>query len=369
MDAALGRRSVATLRARFEALRPDGPIPALMAEIPADHPAPFDERETHPRPPVSDFHRPDLFYLGWDSVYGPGPTSASRAVAHRCHWLAGPSIALVRLRDSWRDAAAFASDIRVAAGLAVGSRAGNAENHWLWTMFEVAERRVAFSPLKLRGGSVTVAHGECHFPAPRVTATRAHPEWCDPLSQIIRAADPGPTRYWEIVDAVEASLMLLDLAEVAMSEAPARDARKALEAPQPLAETPKNGRSHKRTVDGLTVNQWVVAMAVKDRGFRHLSERDAAGLGPFGARTIGKCEMWVQMKADLETEAREKAERAEAELEDRQSEDEDANGLRRRSTKSGIGRQRTAPEDLEQERNVEDFLRSKGEQPSRSRAK
>jgi len=290
-------------------------------------------------------------------------------VAHRCHWLAGPPIALVRLRDSWRDAAAFASDIRMAAGLAVGPGAGNAENHWLWTMFEVAERRVAFSPLQLRGGSVTVAHGECHFPAPRVAATRAHPEWCDPLSQIIRAADPGPTRYWEIVDAVEASLMLLDLAEVAMSEAPARGTHKALEAPQPLVETAKNGRSHKRTVDGLDVNQWVVAMAVKDRGFRHLSERDAAGLGPFKSRTVGKCAMWKQMKADLETEARENADRAAEELADRQGEDEDANGLRLSSTKSGIGRQRTAPEDLEQERNVEDFLRSKGEQPSRSRAK
>ena len=217
MDAALGRRSVATLRARFEALRPDGPIPALMAEIPVGHLWPFDEWETDPRPPVSDFHRPDLSYLGWGSVYGPGQTAASPAVSRRCLWLAGPPAALNRLQNAWRDAAGFASAIRGAVGLPAQSGARSAEAHWLWTMFEVAERRVAFSPLQLRSGSVTVAHGICQFPEARVAATRAHPEWDDPLSQIIRAADPGPTRFWDIVDAVEASLMLLDLAEVAMS--------------------------------------------------------------------------------------------------------------------------------------------------------
>jgi len=131
----------------------------------------------------------------------------------------------------------------------------------------------------------------------------------------------------------------------------------------------RGGRPHKRTVDNLTVDQWVAAMAAADPSFRHLSQREAANLGPFSPRAIGKCSIWRQMKADLETEAREKAEQARAELEDRESEDEGEGGRRLSSTKRGIGIQRTTPQDREHERNVDAFLRSKGERPKKRRAK
>jgi hypothetical protein len=110
-------------------------------------------------------------------------------------------------------------------------------------------------------------------------------------------------------------------------------------------------------------------MAAKDPTFRHLSQRAAAKLGTFAARTIGQCEVWIQMKAQIQQEAIEAAERAAAELEDRDGQDEDANGLRRSSTKHGIGFQRVTPKDLKHERDVAAFFRAKGESARRKRAK
>ena len=149
----------------------------------------------------------------------------------------------------------------------------------------------------------------------------------------------------------------------------AGDLIRHLEAEGRIAPRPKVGRKHKRTVEDLNVGQWVAAMAAKDPSFRHLSQKAAAKLGPFSARTIGKCELWIQMKAGVEAEAREAADKAAAELEDRDGQDEDANGLRRSSTKHGIGFQRVTPKDLKHERDVDAFLRAKGESARRKRAK
>jgi hypothetical protein len=149
----------------------------------------------------------------------------------------------------------------------------------------------------------------------------------------------------------------------------AGDLIRHLEAEGRIAPRPKVGRKHKRTVEDLNVGQWVAAMAAKDPSFRHLSQKAAAKLGPFSARTIGKCELWIQMKAGIEAEAREAADKAAAELEDRDGQDEDANGLRRSSTKHGIGFQRVTPKDLKHERDVDAFFRAKGESARRKRAK
>jgi len=148
----------------------------------------------------------------------------------------------------------------------------------------------------------------------------------------------------------------------------AEDLIRHLEAEERIPKRPRGGRRHTRTVDDLTVGQWIAAMAAKDSSFRYLSYRAAAKLGPFSASAVRTCEIWVQMKAQVEAEASEKAERAEAELADRQSEDEDAGGLRRSSTKYGVGKQRTTRKELEHERDVAVFLRSKGEQPGKKRA-
>ena len=148
----------------------------------------------------------------------------------------------------------------------------------------------------------------------------------------------------------------------------AEDLLRHLEA-EGLAERVKGGRPHKRTVEGLDVNQWVAAMAAADPTFRHLSQKAAAKLGPFSDRAIGTCEVWIQMKAMLKAEADEAAERAKAELADRRGEDEDPNGLRQSSTKHGIGRQRISRKDSEHHRAVEAFLRSKANEPGERRAK
>jgi hypothetical protein len=130
----------------------------------------------------------------------------------------------------------------------------------------------------------------------------------------------------------------------------------------------QRGRRRKRTVDNLDVHQWVMAMATADRSFRHLSQKEAEKLGPFKARTIGTSWAWIQMKADLETEAAENADRAKAELEDRLGE-EDRGGFRQSSTKRGIGIQRPTRKDLEHERDVEAFLRAAAGKPRKKRAK
>jgi len=149
----------------------------------------------------------------------------------------------------------------------------------------------------------------------------------------------------------------------------AEEVRKAFaEAEGQIAKRPGGGRRHKRTVDGLTVSQWVAAMAAEDSSFRYLSCRAAAKLGPFSPSAVRQCEIWVQMKAQVEAEASEKAERAEAELADRRKEGEDTGGLRRSSTKYGVGKQRTTRKELEHERSVANFLREKGEQPEKKRA-
>lgn len=155
---------------------------------------------------------------------------------------------------------------------------------------------------------------------------------------------------------------------VAYARWTAEDLLRHLEA-EGLVERMKGGRPHKRTVEGLDVNQWVAAMAAADPTFRHLSQKAAAELGPFSARAIGTCEIWIQMKAMLKAEADEEAERAKAELADRRGEDEDPNGLRQSSTKHGIGRQPVSREDSEHHRAAEAFLRSKASEPGKRRAK
>jgi len=148
----------------------------------------------------------------------------------------------------------------------------------------------------------------------------------------------------------------------------AEDLTRHLEAEGRIPKRPRGGRRHKRTVDDLTVGQWIAAIAAKDSSFRYLSCRAAAKLGPFSPSAVRTCEIWIQMKAQVEAEASEKAERAEAELADLRSEDEGIGGLRRSSTKYGVGKQRTTRKELEHERDVADFLRSKGGQPEKKRA-
>ena len=144
----------------------------------------------------------------------------------------------------------------------------------------------------------------------------------------------------------------------------AKDLIRHLEA-EGRIRTKQTGRKHKRNVEGLDVHQWVMAVATKDRTFRHLSQVEAAKLGPFSARCIGLSWAWRKMKEDLKAEADESADRAAAELADRHGEDEDANGLRQSSTKHGIGIQRATAEDLKHDRDAKAFLAKAGHRDKR----
>jgi hypothetical protein len=147
----------------------------------------------------------------------------------------------------------------------------------------------------------------------------------------------------------------------------ADDLIRHLESEGRIPALPKGGRRHKRTVEGLKVDQWVAAMAAANPSFRYFSQREAAKLGPFSARCIGTCELWIQMKTMVRNEAREAAERAKDELANRYGEDEAVGGFRQSSTKHGIGIQRPTTEELENRRDAKDFLRSRARQSGKKR--
>jgi hypothetical protein len=114
------------------------------------------------------------------------------------------------------DAAGFAPSIRRHSGLSLASGAPKPEDQWVWTVFELAQRGVVFSPLQLVKRAVFVA-GEVppYIKIPEGLLARGGP------SLASHGLDPalafGPARYWELSDLVEASLMALDVFEVAIS--------------------------------------------------------------------------------------------------------------------------------------------------------
>jgi hypothetical protein len=119
----------------------------------------------------------------------------------------------------------------------------------------------------------------------------------------------------------------------------------------------QRGRRRKRTVDNLDVHQWIAAQVVKDSGFRHLSQREAAKLsiGLFSARAIGTSPVWREMKRQLALEVREAGERASEEFEGRLGEDEDGHGMRV-GRKHALGRQRASKKDRERYRAADAFI-------------
>jgi hypothetical protein len=117
----------------------------------------------------------------------------------------------------------------------------------------------------------------------------------------------------------------------------------------------QRGRKRKRTVDNLDKDQWVAAQAVKDPGFRHLSEREAAKLGPFSARALGNSRVWKEMKRQVALEALEAAELAREEFEGRMGEDEEGPGIRV-GRKHALGRQRVSKADREHDRAADAFI-------------
>jgi hypothetical protein len=375
-------RTAQTLRERFAALRDLGPVVAVMEETPR---GPSEGPNPNPGPPdelpfaVGD-GQPPRRRLG-AVVERDGQIAATRSL-----WFSAEDPTVSRILRLCRDANGFVPFVRRNYGLAPDCGTTNPQCRWIWTVFELAEIRPPFTVLALGGMGEVFRSGDSGFSVAEsfITAAEKSPGTIDPFFEMVRRQTFRPQRYWQLDDLAEASITVMDLIEVAIPSLAGSDRNQAAandptsEGPAEIASpadegsedtTRRGGRRHKRTVEGLNVNQWVAAMVAGDPSFRHLSQRAAAELGIFSASAIGNCEMWIQMKADLEAEALEAAERAEAELADRQGEEEDGHGLRLSSTKYGTGKQRVSSEDLKHEREVDAFLRSKGEQPNKKRAK
>jgi hypothetical protein len=108
-------------------------------------------------------------------------------------------------------------------------------------VFELAELNFPAPPLRLKQGAVYLVAGSdppFSFPEAFVAEAKNGPEVDDMLWKMARMFDFDPTRYWELPDLIEASLMVLDLAEVVLSTAAASES-----APTPVGQTkPRNKR-------------------------------------------------------------------------------------------------------------------------------
>lgn len=193
MDA-LTAQSIRRLGDRLEAMRAGGAIPALMAEYRVG--APEEERR-----PLSDFEG-----ALWSTSVRLPERDTSRAV-----WLAADGPRVATFRATCGDAARVAIPTLRQAGFAVGLGATNETAAWLWSIFEMAALQLPGVPLRLEGGDVyRVAVGGVTVNETAVFNAVADPSK-DPFAAFILTA--GPTRYWKLMDAIEASLAVLDIAQ------------------------------------------------------------------------------------------------------------------------------------------------------------
>jgi hypothetical protein len=196
MDA-LTAQSIRRLCGRLEAMRSGGPIPALMAE----HRVGAPEEECRPLPEFEDALESGCVRLL--------ESDASRTV--RLLWLAADSPRVAAFRAVCADAARVALPTLRRAGFAVGLGTNQEGNAWLWSIFEMAALQLPGVPLRLEGGHIyRVGLGGMTINEDAVTRAAADPSG-DPLAPLLLTA--GPTRYWKLMDAVEASLTVLDISQ------------------------------------------------------------------------------------------------------------------------------------------------------------
>lgn len=187
----LTAQTIRRLCDRLETFRLKGPIPALMAEYRVG--APSDETQ-----PLEEFG-------GALSANALRQLSDGRRLS-RSLWLAA-DVAVVRdYRNLCRDAARVALPLLQMAGYHVGLGTSDLTTRWLWSLFELAALRLPGTDLRLDGDTVWrvcaggAAIGEGILDNPGIFAALAE--------------TAGPTRYWKLVDAVEASLAVMDLAQL-----------------------------------------------------------------------------------------------------------------------------------------------------------
>jgi hypothetical protein len=210
---ALLARTAQTLRGRFEALRPGGAIPVLMAETPRGHPLPL-RSDSGPRLPIFEWKYQST--PRW--VCGAMVTLDRQHVANRDVWLGVELNVGQSIRRVCREAASFVPFIRRHCGLPEECGTDDLESVWIWTVLELAAVGVPGSLLKLDGRGVFRCAGsivratECDLSR----AASIPPTADDLVSQSLRM-DFDPTRYWQLEDLVEASIQVMDVVEVAIA--------------------------------------------------------------------------------------------------------------------------------------------------------
>lgn len=221
MDA-LTERTIQRLRERLEALRLKGPIPALMAEFCVGAP----EEETGP---LKDFV--GALQAGALRQLPDGARSSRRL------WLAADPTVVADFRNFCRDAGRVAAPLLHAAGHRVGVGTSDLVTRWLWAVFELAELRLDGTDLRLVGdtvwrigdGGVALGEGIVDNPGPFAGL----------------AATAGDTRYWRLVDAVEASLAALDIAQLRAGATTTPAPIQAVESTSGATTTPRNERARR----------------------------------------------------------------------------------------------------------------------------
>lgn len=202
-------RTARTLRDRFEALRPVGPVPAVMAESPPGEPYPY-RGEGAQRLPVfesHDFRKPH--WSGGAMVFRDGSHVANRHI-----WLAGGRAAADRLLLVCHDANGFVPMLRRGFELPSDCGVGDAKQRWLWTVFELAERGVPGSLLSLvKPVFLCDPEGIVHASEDDIRWAKEHPGESKPFSEFFKG-DFGPARHWQLADVIEASVMVMDLVEL-----------------------------------------------------------------------------------------------------------------------------------------------------------
>jgi hypothetical protein len=259
MDA-LTAQSIRRLCDRLEAMRAGGAIPALMAEYRVD--APEEERR-----PLCDFE---------GAMWGASVRLPERDTV-RAVWLAADGPRVATFRATCADAARVAIPTLRQAGFAVGLGAAKEYDSWLWSIFEMAGLQLPGVPLRLEGGDIyRVGAGGVTINEPAVGLAAADPS-NNPFGALILTA--GPTRYWRLMDAIEASLAVLDIAQT-WPQAPA-DATIT-----PAATTGEPADEQKRTPRGETTAERLTKLwKDKESGRKKLL---AAGTAEGVALLIGR---------------------------------------------------------------------------------
>ncbi len=359
-DPALLPLSLGRLCERFRDLRPAGPYPAVMGETPRGAVEVWDRF-----PPFTGFEGERCRKV-ISSVVFDGDTP----VASRATWLVADAAPLQRFRDASEEAAGWAPLIRRKVGLPAHPPGTARLSRWWWTVFEVAERGIPGAALRLLDdgvvrrsvdGLVQLAEDDLHH---QLANPDSGTDW---LKALVANREYSATRFWRLADIVEASLMVLTIAEISLpavqAEWSAAAAKEQIANEQPAAPPRRGGRPHKRDVGGLTVNQWLAAAYMEDPNRRPWSSRQLVKIPgcQWPESTIRKCDLFKSVQAHLEIEERARADDLEEEL----VAEGEGPGLHLSKRKSRVGRQRRSADEAAADRAADDFLRQHDKKPPR----